>query len=106
MPRRCGLILNSRWHGRRLAVARSQLYFNGIDLERNTGAAVRERRGPCDLAPARAGEAGSPRAFIATESCAISKARSGRYEEALRRLPNSAFVLEQMAHLERRLGQV
>src|SRR5206468_10830102 len=27
------------------------------------------------------------------------------YEEALRRLPNSAFVLEQMAHLERRLGQ-
>jgi len=27
------------------------------------------------------------------------------YEEALRRLPNNAFVLEQMAHLERRLGQ-
>src|SRR5262249_41128712 len=27
------------------------------------------------------------------------------YKEALRRLPNSAFVLEQMAHLERRLGQ-
>ena len=27
------------------------------------------------------------------------------YQEALRRLPNSAFVLEQMAHLERRLGQ-
>jgi tetratricopeptide (TPR) repeat protein len=27
------------------------------------------------------------------------------YEEALRRLPNSAFVLEQMAHLERRLGR-
>ena len=27
------------------------------------------------------------------------------YREALRRLPNSAFVLEQMAHLERRLGQ-
>ena len=27
------------------------------------------------------------------------------YEEALRRLPNSAFVLQQMAHLERRLGQ-
>jgi tetratricopeptide (TPR) repeat protein len=28
------------------------------------------------------------------------------YQEALRRLPNSAFVLEQMAHLERRLGQI
>src|SRR5262249_11536570 len=27
------------------------------------------------------------------------------YKEALRRLPNSAFVLEQMGHLERRLGQ-
>src|SRR5262249_23641722 len=27
------------------------------------------------------------------------------YKEALRRLPNSAFVLDQMAHLERRLGQ-
>ena len=28
------------------------------------------------------------------------------YEEALRRLPNSAFVLEQMGHLERRLGRL
>jgi len=28
------------------------------------------------------------------------------YQEALRRLPNSAFVLDQMAHLERRLGQI
>ena len=28
------------------------------------------------------------------------------YQEALRRLPNSAFVLEQIAHLERRLGQI
>src|SRR5262245_56995870 len=27
------------------------------------------------------------------------------YEEALRRLPNNAVVLEQMAHLEERLGQ-
>ena len=33
------------------------------------------------------------------------KGALGSYEEALRRLPNSAFVLEQMAHLERRLGR-
>ena len=31
--------------------------------------------------------------------------RTQVYKEALRFLPKSAFVLEQMAHLERRLGQ-
>src|SRR5262249_7120463 len=89
----------------RLAVAQSQLYFNGIDLDKNSGAAVKEA---ADRAMSLQPELGAPWLAQGVYRYRVLRDFQGAlrsYEEALRRLPNNAFVLEQMAHLERRLGQ-
>jgi len=90
----------------RLAVARSQLYFNGVDLETNSGAAVKEATDRAILLQPELGEAWLAQGVYRYRVLRDFKGALQSYQEALRRLPNSAFVLEQMAHLERRLGQV
>ena len=90
----------------RLAVARSQLYFNGVDLETNSGAAVKEAADRAILLQPELGEAWLAQGVYRYRVLRDFKGALQSYQEALRRLPNSAFVLEQMAHLERRLGQV
>src|SRR4029079_17801629 len=90
----------------RLAVARSQLYFNGIDLDKNSGAAVKEAADRAMSLQPELGEAWLSQGVYRYRVLRDFKGALQSYEEALRRLPNSAFVLEQMAHLERRLGQV
>jgi TolB-like protein/Tfp pilus assembly protein PilF/class 3 adenylate cyclase len=90
----------------RLAVARSQLYFNGIDLETNSGAAVKEAADRAMSLQPELGEAWLAQGVYRYRVLRDFQGALQSYEEALRRLPNSAFVLEQMAHLERRLGQV
>jgi TolB-like protein/Tfp pilus assembly protein PilF/class 3 adenylate cyclase len=90
----------------RLAVARSQLYFNGIDLETNSGAAVKEAADRAISLQPELGEAWLAQGVYLYRVLRDFKGALQSYQEALRRLPNSAFVLEQMAHLERRLGQV
>ena len=89
----------------RLAVARSQLYFNGMDLETNSGAAVKEAADRAMSLQPELGEAWLAQGVYRYRVLRDFKGALQSYEEALRRLPNSAFVLEQMAHLERRLGQ-
>jgi len=90
----------------RLAVARSQLYFNGVDLETNSAAAVKEAADrPISLQP-ELGEAWLAQGVYRYRVLRDFQGALQSYQEALRRLPNSAFVLEQMAHLERRLGQI
>jgi TolB-like protein/class 3 adenylate cyclase/Tfp pilus assembly protein PilF len=89
----------------RLAVARSQLYFNGIDLETNSGAAVKEAAERAMSLQPELGETWLAQGVYRYRVLRDFKGALQSYEEALRRLPNSAFVLEQMAHLERRLGQ-
>jgi tetratricopeptide (TPR) repeat protein len=89
----------------RLAVARSQLYFNGIDLETNSGAAVKEAADRAMSLQPELGEAWLAQGVYRYRVLRDFKGALQSYEEALRRLPNNAFVLEQMAHLERRLGQ-
>ena len=89
----------------RLAVARSQLYFNGVDLETNSGAAVKEAADRAILLQPELGEAWLAQGVYRYRVLRDFKGALQSYQEALRRLPNSAFVLEQMAHLERRLGQ-
>jgi len=89
----------------RLSVARSQLYFNGIDLETNSGAAVKEAADRAILLQPELGEAWLARGVYRYRVLRDFQGALQSYEEAFRRLPNSAFVLEQMAHLERRLGQ-
>jgi TolB-like protein/class 3 adenylate cyclase/Tfp pilus assembly protein PilF len=90
----------------RLAVARSQLYFNGLDLERNSGAAVKEAADRAMSLQPELGEAWLAQGVYRYRILRDFKGALQSYEEALRRLPNSAFVLQQMAHLERRLGQI
>ena len=90
----------------RLAVARSQLYFNGVDLETNSGAAVKEAADRAILLQPELGEAWLAQGVYRYRVLRDFKGALQSYQEALRRLPNSAFVLEQMAHLERRLGQI
>ena len=89
----------------RLAVARSQLYFNGIDLEKNSSAAVKEAADRAISLQPELGEAWLAQGVYRYRVLRDFQGALKSYEEALRRLPNSAFVLEQMAHLERRLGQ-
>jgi len=89
----------------RLAVARSQLYFNGMDLETNSGAAVKEAADRAISLQPELGEAWLAQGVYRYRVLRDFQGALQSYEEALRRLPNSAFVLEQMAHLERRLGQ-
>src|SRR5215471_4665883 len=90
----------------RLAVARSQLYFNGIDLGTNSGAAVKEAADRAIAIQPELGEAWLAQGVYRYRVLRDFQGALQSYEEALRRLPNSAFVLEQMAHLERRLGQI
>jgi tetratricopeptide (TPR) repeat protein len=89
----------------RLAVARSYLYFNGIDLDKNSGAAVKEAADRAMSLQPELGEAWLAQGVYRYRVLRDFKGALQSYEEALRRLPNSALVLTQMAHLERRLGQ-
>src|SRR4029077_5180705 len=89
----------------RLAVARSHLYFNGIDLETNSGAAVKEAADRAMSLQPELGEAWLAQGVYRYRVLRDFQGALQSYQEALRRLPNSAFVLQQMAHLERRLGQ-
>jgi len=89
----------------RLAVARSQLYFNGINLETNSAAAVKEAADRTMSLQPELGEAWLAQGVYRYRVLRDFQGALQSYEEALRRLPNNAFVLEQMAHLERRLGQ-
>jgi TolB-like protein/Tfp pilus assembly protein PilF len=88
----------------RLAVARSQLYFNGVEMETNSGAAVKEAADRAISLQPELGEAWLAQGVYRYRVLRDFQGALQSYEEALRRLPNSAFVLEQMAHLERRLG--
>jgi len=89
----------------RLSIARSHLYFNGIDLEANSGDAVKEAADRAILLQPELGEAWLAQGVYRYRVLRDFQGALHSYEEAFRRLPNSAFVLEQMAHLERRLGQ-
>jgi TolB-like protein/class 3 adenylate cyclase/Tfp pilus assembly protein PilF len=89
----------------RLAVARSQLYFNGIDLETNSAAAVKEAADRAMSLQPELGEAWLAQGVYRYRILRDFQGALQSYEEALRRLPNNAFVLEQIAHVERRLGQ-
>jgi TolB-like protein len=89
----------------RLAIVRSFLYFNGIDLATNTPAAVKEA---ADRAMALAPDAGE--SWIAQGSYRYRilrdfEAAVSAYEEARKRLPNSAIVFQYLAFVQRRLGR-
>jgi TolB-like protein/Tfp pilus assembly protein PilF len=90
----------------RLAIVRSHLYFNGVDPAVNSGAAVKDAADHAlELSP-ESGEAWVAQGVYRYRVLRDFPAALKSYAEALKRLPNSALVLEQMGHVERRLGQL
>jgi TolB-like protein/cytochrome c-type biogenesis protein CcmH/NrfG len=89
----------------RLAVLRSFLYFNAIDRNANTSAAVQEA---ADRAMALAPEAGESWTAKGAYHYRVLRDFDGAvtaYQEAERRLPNNAFVLQNLAFVLRRVGR-
>ena len=88
----------------RLATIQSYLYFNGIDRNTNSAAAVKEAADRATELQPELGEA-----WIAQGAYRYRVQRDyvgglQMYNEAQKRLPNSSFVFENMAFVERRLG--
>jgi serine/threonine protein kinase/Tfp pilus assembly protein PilF len=88
----------------RLGLIRSFLYYNGIDRDTNSAAAVGEA---ADHAIALAPELGEAWLAQGTYRYRVSHDLAGAleaYREAEKRLPNSSLVNEYMVYVERRLG--
>ena len=89
----------------RLSIVRSFLYFNSIDLKTNSAAAVKDS---ADRAMTLAPDAGE--SWVAQGSYRYRVLRDfegaiAAYEEARKRLPNSALVFQYTAFVQRRLGR-
>ena len=88
----------------RLAVVRSFLYFNAIDVNTNSAGAVKEAT---DRAVALAPEAGE--SWIAQGAYRYRVLRDfpgavTAYKQAQARLPNNSYLLQNLAYVQRRLG--
>jgi len=88
----------------RLAAIRSFLFFNGVDTNTNSAAAVKEAADQAIAVEPESGEAwvaqGAYRYRVLRDFPSALQA----YEEGRKRLPNSALVFQYMAYVERRLG--
>ncbi len=88
----------------RLALVRSFLYYNGLDRNANSAAAVKQA---ADRALTLAPELGETWLAEGTYRYRVSYDFPGAlqaYREAEKRLPNSSLVNEYMVYVERRLG--
>jgi len=88
-----------------LTVTRSRLYFNGVDLAQNSPAAVKEAADKALALKPDSGEAWIAQGVYRYRILRDFAGALQSYTEALKRLPNSSFVLQQIAHVERRLGK-
>lgn len=89
----------------RLAVLRSFLFFNSVERNVNTPAAVKDA---ADHAMALAPEAGESWTAKGAYHYRILRDFEGAvaaYKEAQRRLPNNSFVLQNLAFVQRRRGR-
>ena len=88
-----------------LAEARSFLYFNAISPSTNTAAAVKEAADKAmSLAP-EAGESWRAQGTYRYRVLRQFESALTAYQEAQKRLPNSALVFESIALVNRRLGR-
>jgi len=89
----------------RLAAVRSFLFFNRIEPNENTAAAVKEA---ADRAMQLAPEAGESWVAQGAYRYRVQRDFEGAlaaYQEAQKRLPNTSFVYEYMAFVQRRVGR-
>jgi TolB-like protein/Flp pilus assembly protein TadD len=88
----------------RLAVLRSFLFFNSVDANTNTAAAVKEA---ADRAMALAPEAGESWIAQGAYRYRVLRDFAGAvtaYKQAQVRLPNNSYLLQNLAFVQRRLG--
>jgi TolB-like protein/class 3 adenylate cyclase/Tfp pilus assembly protein PilF len=88
----------------RLGVIRSFLYFNAVDLNSNSAAAVKEA---ADRAVALAPEAGESWIAQGAYRYRVLRDFAGAvtaYKQAQIRMPNSSYLLQNLAFVQRRLG--
>ena len=88
----------------RLAVLRSFLFFNAVDQNTNTPAAVKEA---ADRAMALAPEAGESWIAQGAYRYRVLRDFAGAvtaYKQAQMRLPNNSYLLQNLAFVQRRLG--
>ncbi|MBV9008703.1 MAG: tetratricopeptide repeat protein, partial [Verrucomicrobia bacterium] len=89
----------------RLAVLRSFLYFNGIERNVNTPAAVKEAADRAMALAPEAGESWTAKGAYHYRVLRDFKRAVSAYQEAQKRLPNNSFVLQNLAFVLRRLGR-
>jgi TolB-like protein/Tfp pilus assembly protein PilF len=89
----------------RLAVQRGLLYFHGVDPRTNSPAAVREAADQALTLQPESGEAWIAQGVYRYRVLRDFSGALQAYENARERLPNSADVFAQMAHVEARLGR-
>jgi len=89
----------------RLALTRSYLYFNGVEPSINSAAAVKEAADRAIALQPELGEAWLAQGVYRYRVLRDFNGALQSYQEALKRLPNSALIFDQMGHVERRLGQ-
>ena len=89
----------------RLGLLRSIQYFDGYNLAANSPAAVKEAADKALALQPQLGEAYVAQGVYRYRVLRDFRGALESYGEALKRLPNNSLVLEQMAHVERRLGE-
>jgi TolB-like protein/Tfp pilus assembly protein PilF len=89
----------------RLGIMRSFLYFNGVELSKNTATAVKDA---ADRAMALAPELGESWVAQGAYRYRVERDFEGAlaaYREAQKRMPNNALVFEYLGFVQRRLGR-
>ena len=89
----------------RLGVIRSFLYFNGIESTVNTPNAVKEAADRAMALAPQAGESWIAQGAYRYRILRDFESAVAAYNEALKRLPNSTFVYQNLAAVQRRLGR-
>jgi TolB-like protein/Tfp pilus assembly protein PilF len=89
----------------RLAVLRSFLYFNAIERNVNTPAAVKEAADRATALAPGAGESWTAKGAYHYRVLRDFEGAVSAYKEAQRRLPNNSFVLQNLAFVLRRVGR-
>ena len=89
----------------RIAVLRSFLFFNGLDLKTNSAAAVKDDVDKLLALAPDAGESWVAQGAYHYRVLRDFKGAVEAYEKARQKLPNNSFLLENLAFVLRRLGR-
>src|SRR5205085_9149097 len=87
-----------------LAVLRSFLFFNAVDAQTNTAAAVKEAADRAMAIAPQAGESWVAQGAYRYRVLRDFEGAVNAYKQAQIRMPNNSYVLQNLAFVQRRLG--